>query len=185
MKVVPCTLPVANGYVSLWHRHHAPLPGGFGWFCVATADNDGTVHGVAIAGRPTNRNNDDGLTVEVQRVATDGARNACSILLGACARAAKAVGARRCITYTLDSEAGSSLRGAGWIAEADGIQSWWTHPGADGGGRTAAVDRPHMAERKVRWAIHFDGAASVRATAPPVSDERPAAPSLFPEEATA
>jgi hypothetical protein len=152
--VVPTTLPKANGYVKRLHRHHAPIPGGFGWYCVA-AVVDGTVRGVAIAGRPTNRNNDDGQTVEVLRVAADGTPNVPSALLGACARAAKAIGAARVITYTLDSESGSSLRGAGWRREADGITSWWTHPGRDGNGRVPAVDRPHMQEGKVRWGLTF------------------------------
>lgn len=62
VDVVPTTLPVANAMVSMWHRHHAPLPGGFAWFCVAAVVN-GSVVGAAIAGRPTNRNNDDGQTV--------------------------------------------------------------------------------------------------------------------------
>lgn len=152
IRVVPITLPTANRYVSSLHRHHAPLPGGFAWFCVG-AVVDEQMCGVAIAGRPTNRNNDDGFTVEVLRVATDGTEHAPSALLGACARAAKAVGASRIITYTLDSESGASLRGAGWVREKDGIQSWWAHAGT----RTPAVAREHMNERKVRWAKHFEG----------------------------
>lgn len=147
VTVVPLTLPEANRYVTAWHRHHAPIPGGFGWFCVG-AVADGVIRGVAIAGRPTNRNNDDRQTVEVLRVATDGTPNAPSALLGACVRAARAIGAARVITYTLDAESGSSLRGAGWTQEADGIESWW-HTGQS---RTRAVDRPHMAQTKVRWA---------------------------------
>jgi len=128
VNIVPLTLPKANACVSRWHRHHAPIPGGFGWFCVG-AIVDGELVGAAIAGRPTNRNNDDGQTVEVLRLATNGAPNAASALLGACARAARAIGARRVLTYTLDHESGASLRGAGWIREADGIQSWWMHTG--------------------------------------------------------
>lgn len=150
VDIVPITLPVANRYVLMLHRHHAEMPGGFGWFCIAGVV-DGTVRGVAIAGRPTNRNNDDGQTVEVLRVATDGTPNVPSALLGACGRAAKAVGASRCITYTLDEESGSSLRAVGWAREADGIESWW-HTGAS---RTRGVDRPHMDSKKVRWALHF------------------------------
>jgi len=151
VDVVPITLPVANRHVGLWHRHHAPIPGGFAWFCVG-AVHDGALVGVAIAGRPTNRNNDDRTTVEVLRVATNGTEHAPSALLGACARAAKAIGASRVITYTLDSEGGASLRGAGWVREADGITSWW-HTGKS---RVAAVDRPHMHEQKVRWVKHFN-----------------------------
>lgn len=150
VDVVPLTLPTANRAVTEWHRHHAPIPGGFAWFAVG-AVVDGMLVGAAIAGRPTNRNNDDRVTVEVLRLATDGTENACSALLGACARAAKAIGAERCITYTLDAEGGASLRGAGWVMEAEGITSWWTHTGT----RTPAVARPHMDARKVRWAVHF------------------------------
>lgn len=150
VTVVPVTLPKANSYVGAWHRHHAPIPGGFSWFALAAVAN-GVVCGVAIAGRPTNRNNDDGQTVEVLRVATDGTPNAPSALLGACRQAARAIGAARIITYTLDDESGSSLKGAGWKREADGITSWW-HTGSS---RTPAIDRPHMRASKVRWGVTF------------------------------
>jgi len=150
VDVVPLTFPVANEYVQAWHRHHAKLPGGFAWFCVGAVVN-GQIVGAAIAGRPTNRNNDDTQTVEVLRVATDGTPNAPSALLGACARAARAIGASRVITYTLDTETGASLRGAGWALEREGIRSWW----AAGSSRTRAVNRDHMAIPKVRWAVQF------------------------------
>lgn len=64
--------------------------------------------------------------------------------------------ATRIITYTLDDETGASLRGAGWQREADGITSWWTHPGS----RTPAVDRAHMSKRKVRWGLRFRDAVA-------------------------
>ena len=153
MHLCPLTLPQANEFVSAHHRHHPPLPGGFAWFCIGVL-SDGVPHGVAIAGRPTNRNNDDGLTVEILRVATDNTPHVASMLLGACARAAKACGARRCITYTLTTEPGTSLRAAGYVLEKSGITSWWTHSGS----RTPAVARPHHAVTKVRWAITFEGA---------------------------
>jgi hypothetical protein len=88
---VPLTLPIANKMVGRLHRHHAPIPPGFPWFCIG-AVHEGQLVGVAIAGRPTNRNNDDRTTVELLRVATDGTEHAPSALLGACARAAKAEG---------------------------------------------------------------------------------------------
>ena len=67
-----------------------------------------------MVGRPVARNSDNGYTLEVNRVCTDGARNACSMLYGAAWRAAKALGYRRLITYTLPAEGGASLRAAGW-----------------------------------------------------------------------
>lgn len=168
IHVVPTTLPVANRYVERWHRHHAPIPGGFGWWCVA-AVAEGTVRGVAIAGRPTNRNNDDGQTVEVLRVACDGTPNAPSALLGACARAARAIGASRIITYTLDEESGASLRGAGWVREADGIQTWW-HTGSS---RTPAVEREHMGKRKVRWGLTLRAPVNYADAQPEATDAEP------------
>jgi len=151
VDVVPVTLPVANAAVVKWHRHHAPIPGGFAWYCVG-AVVDGQLVGVAICGRPTNRNNDNRQTVEVLRLATDGTVNACSALLGASARAAQAIGAHRIITYTLTEEPGASLRGAGWVCECEDTgRSWWTH----GTTRPAAVARDHMMKFKARWVRVF------------------------------
>lgn len=146
MIVRPITSKRANEYVKAWHRHHGELPGGYAWWAVA-AVKDGEIVAVAIAGRPTNRNNDDGATVEVLRLASSGVRNGCSLLLGACARAARAIGADRIITYTLDTESGASLRAAGWSQEKRGIQSWWTHAGS----RPPAQYRDHMDVTKTRW----------------------------------
>jgi len=150
VTVVPCTFPKANALVDKWHRHHAKLPGGFAWYC-CVAVVGGEVVGTAIAGRPTNRNNDDKQTVEVLRVATDGTPNAPSALLGACARAARSLGARRILTYTLDEESGASLRGAGWERTGDGIRSFF-HTGKS---RTRAVKRAHHDKEKVRWELFF------------------------------
>lgn len=50
----------------------------------------------------------------IARVATDGTRNACSMLLGAICRAAAALGYVEAWTYTLPHESGSSLRAAGF-----------------------------------------------------------------------
>ena len=86
----------------------------------------GEIVGAAIVGRPVSRQLDDGWTVEVTRVAVeDGHPNACSMLYGACWRAARAMGYRRAVTYTLRSERGTSVRGAGWkcIGETGG-GSW-------------------------------------------------------------
>lgn len=97
--------------VEAMHRHHKPVPGHK--FSLGVADENGIV-GVAIIGRPVARGNDDGLTLEVNRCCTNGTRNACSMLYGAAWRAAKAMGYRRLITYTLPAEGGASLRAAGW-----------------------------------------------------------------------
>ena len=121
LLIVPISLAEANAFVATHHRHHAPVIGHK--FSVAAADADfwsiktraPEVCGVAIVGRPVARGNDDGWTLEVNRCCTDGARNACSMLYRAAWRAASALGYRRLITYTLPSEGGASLRGAGWM----------------------------------------------------------------------
>ncbi len=51
---------------------------------------------------------DDGRTLEVLRVATDGTRNACSFLYSRVFRIARLIGYQRVITYTLAEESGIS-----------------------------------------------------------------------------
>lgn len=110
LEIVPVTLAEANAFVEKHHRHHKPVVGHK--FCLAVSD--GEIRGVAIVGRPVARMLDDGWTLEVNRVCTDGTRNACSMLYGASWRAARAMGYRKLITYTLPEEGGASLRAAGW-----------------------------------------------------------------------
>jgi hypothetical protein len=123
LKIVPITHKDANDFVRKLHRHNRPTPGSI--FCVAVADQN--LRGVAIAGRPISRVLDDGATVEILRVATDGARNACSMLYGACRRAARALGYTRIVTYTLPDEGGASLRAAGFRFDgaAGGSGAMW------------------------------------------------------------
>ena len=73
--------------------------------------------GVAVCGRPVARRLDDGYTLEVNRLCTDGTPNACSILYAAAYRAARAMGYNKVITYILDTENGSSLKAAGYVCE--------------------------------------------------------------------
>lgn len=82
--------------------------------------------GVAIVGRPVSRYLDDGWTLEVNRLCTDGTRNACSFLYAAAWRATRNMGYKKLITYILDTEKGTSLKAAGWkcVGEADGKR--WT-----------------------------------------------------------
>jgi hypothetical protein len=116
LHLQPISLRNAREIVGRWHRHNLPPQGGL--FAVAVADCDGVV-GVAIVGRPVARMLDDGFTAEVTRVATEGAPNACSMLYGAASRAAKALGYRKIVTYTLADEPGTSLRASGWTHDAD------------------------------------------------------------------
>ena len=91
-------------------------------------EETGTLRAVAIVGRPVARHLDDGTTPEVTRTASDGARNANSLLYGASWRAAKALGYQRLITFTQAGVSGTSLRGAGrgMIASRPPRAGWHT-----------------------------------------------------------
>lgn len=121
-QLVALPLDEANAFVSEHHRHHQPVVGHK--FSIGAAV-DGEITGVAIVGRPVARGYDNGTTLEVVRCCTDGTRNACSWLYTRCWRATEALGYQKIITYTLASESGASLRGAGWtvIGQVRG-RSW-------------------------------------------------------------
>ncbi len=133
LHLVPLSLAQANEHVAAWHRHNNPVPGAK--FSIGAADSEGVLRAVCIVGRPVARHFDDGATLEVNRTATDGTRNANSMLYGAAARATFALGYTRLITYTRADEPGSSLRAAGWkvIAQREARPGWTTpsRPRAD------------------------------------------------------
>lgn len=122
LQIRPITLKDANAYVKEHHRHHKPTTGHK--FSISVKRGDDLV-GVAICGRPVARMADDGVTLEILRVCTDGSPNACSMLYGACRRAGAAMGYSKIITYTLPSEGGVSLRASGFRLLGDaGGGSW-------------------------------------------------------------
>lgn len=131
--IKPIHLRAANEYVKKYHRHNLPTVGGkFAISCY----NGETLCGVAICGRPTARNADDGNTLEIYRNCTDETRNACSKLYGACVRIAKHMGYSRVITYVLDSENGASLRASNFVNE----------------GRAGQINQTGMRQRQYRVA---------------------------------
>lgn len=141
LDAVPIKLSDANAFVSMHHRRHKPVVGHK--FSIG-AVRDNKIVGVVIVGRPVARLRDDGETLEVTRLCTDGTRNACSFLYGTAARAAFALGYRRIGTYTLPDEGGASLRATGWKLI-----------GERGGGTWVRKDRPradaHPLGAKLLW----------------------------------
>lgn len=111
LTLIPLKLSEANNLVQKWHRHHKPVVGHK--FSIG-AVKDGEIVGVAIVGRPVARGYDNGMTLEVNRLVTNGTKNACSFLYGRAWRAAQKLGYTRLITYILSTENGASLHGAGW-----------------------------------------------------------------------
>ena len=114
LTLTPINLKTANAFVQQYHRHHKPTRGHK--FSIGVSE-DGALVGVAICGRPVARRLDDGYTLEVNRLCTDGTPNACSILYAAAYRAARAMGYNKVVTYILDTENGSSLKAAGYTCE--------------------------------------------------------------------
>lgn len=143
LSLVPVTIGDARAFVALHHRHHpAPVSA---LFAVAVAEGE-RVCGVALVGRPVARMLQDGWTAEVTRCCTDGTPNACSKLYAAAWRAARALGYRRLVTYTLAEEPGTSLRAAGWREVGSVRGRSWHCPSRP------RVDR-HPTQKKIRWEV--------------------------------
>ena len=140
MEIRPITFRTACDFISQHHRHHKPTVGCK--FCIGLYVDDEMV-GCAVCGRPVSRHLDDGFTCEINRLCTDGTRNACSMLYGACCRTAKAMGYKRVITYILESENGASLKASNFICEGKAGGTHWT------GVRNKGQDIPH--EMKTKW----------------------------------
>jgi hypothetical protein len=143
LEITPITQSEAKAFVARYHRHHRPPVGSV--FQLACSEDE-RVCGVAIVGRPVARGLQDGWTLEVTRLCTDGTKNACSKLYSGCWRAAQALGWRRLVTYILDTEHGISLNAAGWRCI-----------GKAGGGTWNRQARPrvdkHPTQQKFRWEI--------------------------------
>lgn len=152
LEIRPITRDQARAFVQQNHRHNdAPV----GWLFGAALYAGAELRAVGMAGRPAARHLQNGRTIELTRVCTLGDRNAASRLYGALCRAAAALGYQRAITYTLESEPGSSVAAAGF--RRDGETPARVHGRPDGSPRTA--DRPTLfyaprttaGERKTRW----------------------------------
>lgn len=125
LDVRPITYRAACAFIDAHHRHHGRPQG---WLFGAALEQDGVLVGVVCVGRPVARHLQDGRTCEVTRLCTDGTRNACSMLYAAAARAAKALGYARIITYTLHTEPGVSLRASGWMLDGHTTGGEWSRP---------------------------------------------------------
>lgn len=146
LKIVPITIKEANDYVMNFHRHSKPTQGGK--FAIG-ASFDGLV-GIAIVGRPIARRLDDGFTAEVLRLCVHdkSPKNTCSFLYGRCWRIWQQMGGLKILTYTLQKESGSSLKGSGWKIKAEtggwrNNEGWTTRPNRDW--------NPIYGQLKFRW----------------------------------
>jgi hypothetical protein len=104
----------------------------------------GKTVGVAAVGNPSGKHAEDGVLCVLRVAVLSGNRNACSMLYGACSRAARAMGAVDLVTYTHLDEPGTSLKAAGW-----------KHGGTTDGGEWDRESRPRQPslfpDPKNRW----------------------------------
>lgn len=147
LEVVPIQWAKARDFVQTHHRHCKPPRG---WRFGAGLMNGSDLVGVVVVGRPVARMLDHHRIVEVNRlcVRQDLPRglewNACSMLYGWAAREAKRRSFERIITYTLDSEAGTSLAAAGWAPDSRTRGRRWDAPSRPRGDNSPTED-------KIRW----------------------------------
>ncbi len=141
----PISFREACIFIKEHHRYLKP-PAGCK-FCVAVNDGEKVV-GVAVAGRPIARMLDDGLTLEITRMATDGSHNAISILAGAVRKAAYALGYKKVVTYAMAQEnRGESLRAAGYVCKGNAGGGSWSRTK----GNRIRVEDPDTLQPKFRW----------------------------------
>ncbi len=141
LELQPIAFDEACEFIRIHHRHHLPP---VGWkFGIACNDGEKVV-GVVTVGRPVARHFDNGYTLEVTRNCTDGTPNAASMLYGAAWRATRALGYKRLITYTLKSEAGTSVKAAGWRVVGEAGGGSWNVPSRP------RVDKAPI-EKKMLW----------------------------------
>ena len=150
LKVIPIKLKEANEFVDNFHRHNKKVQGAR--FCIGASFEDRLV-GVAIVGRPIARRLDDGFTAEITRVCVipDAPKNTNSFLYGRCWRIWQQMGGLRMVTYTLQTESGSSLKAAGFKKEIGGYKSgkgWKSRPGRDW--------QPVFGQLKFKWSKDVD-----------------------------
>jgi len=125
LHLQPISFKEASLFTRLHHRHHNPPQGHK--FSVALNDGQQVV-GVVMVGRPVARMLDDGSTLEVIRLCTNGSRNACSMLYATAWKATRAMGYQRLITYTTEKEGGASLRASGWKLIGATAGGQWGRP---------------------------------------------------------
>ena len=154
LMVVPVFQKEAKGFIGRHHRHNvASLTSIFN----VGLQEDGSLVGVAMVGLPKARMLMDGKTLEVTRVCVlEGHRNANSMLYGACARAASALGWRRLVTYTLETESGASLRAVGWKRDEalppSDVNNWAKRVKNPGKGTFDIFGNERIPQgQKVRW----------------------------------
>jgi len=148
LEIGPIKLAAAKEFVTEHHAHNRPPAG---WRFGAGVWNGFQLIGVVMVGRPVARRLDHQTIVEANRVCVrrdlgaELVEHACSKLYAWAAREAGRRGFEKIISYTLESEPGTSLIAAGWQIEGRTRGGSWHRPSRP------RSDRAPIAP-KIRWA---------------------------------
>lgn len=149
MVAEPMELKEAQAYINQHHRHHKAAHRDK--FRIAAREENNIV-GVIQVGRPVSRILDNGKTLEVLRLCSNGDKNVCSFLYSRAARIAKEMGYEKIITYILESEKGTSLKASGWHCEASFVGgSDWNVPSRP---REVIAEQISMFDEKPKYPIN-------------------------------
>ena len=145
LTCVPLTLKDANKFVNQYHRHNKDCRGHR--FSIGAIYKDELV-GVAIIGRPIARKIDQKVIAEVLRncVKPDAPKGTCSFLYAKAIQAWQVLGGKKIITYTLETEKGSSLKAVSFkdVSKTPVFKYGWTN-------RKNRILPETQKVRKVRW----------------------------------
>ncbi|MET9241354.1 XF1762 family protein [Nonomuraea sp. NPDC003709] len=119
LTVTPVATQTARAFTAWTRRHLAPQAEAE--IVLGVQTDDGTLVGVVFV---DGWSSDDEVTAEIVCLSTDGTPNACSALLGAARRAARAAGYRRLIAFSRPDERSTSLRAAGFRPAGDSCIVW-------------------------------------------------------------
>lgn len=137
LVIKPITIKEANSFVDKNHRHHRPTTRNSGKWAISVVDiKSNQTLGVAIVGNPVSASMMDGVTLEITRlcVLEDAPMGTSSFIMSKCCAIWRMMGGERLITYTLCSESGASLKGAGWnkVGEVAPHNNWNNKSKKDG-----------------------------------------------------
>ena len=145
LTCVPLTLKDANKFVNQYHRHNKDCRGHR--FSIGAIYKNELV-GVAIIGRPIARKIDQKVIAEVLRncVKPDAPKGTCSFLYAKAIQAWQVLGGKKIITYTLETEKGSSLKAVSFkeVSKTPVFKYGWTN-------RKNRILPETQKVRKVRW----------------------------------
>ena len=147
LSIIPLSLKEANEFVTKYHRHNKKCAGHK--FSIGAVYKNEIV-GVVIVGRPVARKLDDRFTLEINRncVLDTAPKGTCSFLYSRAIKIWQTMGGKKIITYTLETESGSSLKAVNFNKETT-VQTFKKNTGWTT--RTNRIWQEVQATPRIRW----------------------------------